>query len=99
VLVEIPVQSLVSLPDEKGERGAFSVYIAWGDILGAVSEVTQRTQPFTIADKQQAKGGRFTYEFDLLTDAKANRIAIGIYDEISKDYGLQRIELPHALVN
>jgi len=94
VLIEIPVQSLVSLPDAKGQRGAFSVYIAWGDILGAVSEVTQRTQPFTIADVQQAKNGKFGYEFELLTDNKANRVAVGVYDEVSKDYGLQRIELP-----
>lgn len=99
VLVEIPVQSLVSLPDAKGQRGAFSVYIAWGDILGAVSEVTQRTQPFTIADVQQAKNGKFGYEFELLTDYKANRVAIGVYDEVSKDYGLQRIDLPRAVTD
>lgn len=99
VLVEIPAQSLVSLSDAKGQRGAFSIYIAWGDILGAVSEVTERTQPFTIADVQQAKNGRFGYKFDLVTDYKANRIAIGVYDEISKDYGLQRIELPHIAID
>jgi len=99
VIVEIPAQSLVALPDAKGQRGAFSVYIAWGDILGAVSEVTERTQPFTIADVQQAKNGRFGYRFDLVTDYKANRVAIGVYDEISKDYGLQRIELPHVAIN
>jgi VWFA-related protein len=99
VIVEIPVQSLVSLPDAKGQRGAFSVYIAWGDVLGFVSEVTQRTQPFTIADVQQAKNGKFGYEFELLTDARANRVAIGVYDEISKDYGLQRVELPRAINN
>lgn len=63
-----------------GQRGAFFVYIAWGDILSAVSEVTQRTQPFTIADVQQAKNGKFGYEF-----------------EVSKDYGLQRVELPRAV--
>lgn len=99
VIVEIPAQSLVSLPDAKGQRGAFSIYIAWGDILGAVSEVTERTQPFTIADVQHAKNGRFGYRFDLVTDYKANRVAIGVYDEISKDYGLQRIELPHIAIN
>jgi VWFA-related protein len=98
VLIEIPVQSLVSLPDAKGQRGAFSVYIASGDILGAVSDVTQRTQPFTIADVQRAKNGRFEYEFDLLTDMKTNRVAVGVYDEISKDYGLQRVELPHVVI-
>jgi VWFA-related protein len=97
VLVEIPVQSLISLPDAKGQRGAFSIYIAWGDILGAVSDVTQRTQPFTISDVEHAKNGKFGYQFDLVTDNKANRVAIGVYDEISKDFGLQRIELPHAL--
>jgi hypothetical protein len=97
VLVEIPVQSLLSLPDAKGQRGAFSIYIAWGDILGAVSDVTQRTQPFTISDVEHAKNGKFGYQFDLVTDNKANRVAIGVYDEISKDFGLQRIELPHAL--
>ena len=98
VLIEIPVQSLVSLPDAKGQRGAFSVYIASGDILGAVSDVTQRTQPFTIADVQRAKNGRFEYQFDLLTDMKTNRVAVGVYDEISKDFGLQRVELPHAVI-
>ena len=96
VMVEIPVQSLVSLPDAKGQRGAFSVYIAWGDILGAVSEVTERTQPFTIADVQAAKNGKFAYQFELLTDYKANRVAIGVYDEVSKDFGLQRVDLPHV---
>ncbi|HEY4640751.1 MAG TPA: VWA domain-containing protein [Thermoanaerobaculia bacterium] len=98
VMVEIPVESLVSLPDAKGQRGAFSVYVASGDILGAVSDVTQRTQPFTIADVRRATNGRFEYEFELLTDLKTNRVAVGVYDEISKDYGLQRIELPHAVL-
>jgi hypothetical protein len=99
MLVEIPAKSLVTLPDEKGQRGAFSIFIAWGDILGAVSDVTHRTQPFTIADVEKAKNGRFGYKFDLVTDSKTNRVAIGVYDEISKDYGLQRVELPHVAIN
>jgi VWFA-related protein len=95
--IEIPVQSLAALPDDKTNRGAFSVYVAWGDVLGFVSDVLHQTQPFTVADIQKAKNGHFTYDLDLLTDGKTNRVAVGVYDEVGKDYGLQRIDLPRPV--
>jgi VWFA-related protein len=89
--IEIPVKSL--LPDGNTSRGVFSVYVALGDSVSLVGDVTQRTQPFAIGDMQKAKDGLFRYEFDLLTDGKIDRIAVGVFDEVTKEYGLQRIDL------
>ncbi len=97
VMIEVPAKSLVTLPDAKGERGAFSIFIAWGDILGGLSEVTQRTVPFSAEDVKRAKSERFGYKFDLLTDMKTNRIAVGVYDEVAKEYGLARVKLPRSV--
>lgn len=79
--------------DGKTSRGAFSVYLALGDSLGVVGDVTQRSQPFVTSDIQHAKDGLFQYEFGLLTDGRISRIAVGVYDEVTREYGLQRIDL------
>ncbi len=97
VLIEVPAKALVTLPDAKGERGAFSIFIAWGDILGSVSEVTHRTVPFSMEDVKRAKGERFGYKFDLLTDMKTNRVAVGVYDEVAREYGLASVKLPRTV--
>jgi hypothetical protein len=92
--IEIPVRFLTALTDEKTSRGAFSVYLALGDSLGLVGDVTQRTQAFGTADMQHAKDGLFRYEFGLLTDGRISRIAVGVYDEVTREYGLQHVDLP-----
>jgi len=97
VVIEVPARALLTLPDAKGQRGAFSVYIAWGDILGAVSEVTHRTVPFSMEDVKRAKREKFGYQFEMLTDMKTNRIAVGVYDEVAKEYGLARVVLPRSV--
>ena len=34
--------------------------------------------------------------YDVLADPSTNRLSVGVFDELSKDYGLRRIELSNA---
>ena len=82
------------MPESRGAVGGFSVYLAWGGILGEVSDVTTRIQPFTARDLAEAGNGEFTYDFTLLSDKRTDRVAIGVMDELSREYGVTRVELP-----
>ncbi len=90
--IRIPVASLMTTPDAKN-NGAFSVFVAWGNVLGRISDVTHRTQPFTVADVKSADGAYFLYELQVRMDGMTDKLSVGVLDEVSKDYGLQRIEL------
>lgn len=94
--VRIPIKHLTVLPNGETNAGAFSVFIATSINVGRISDVTQQTQSFEIkpADLDRALAGHFTYNFDLVVDDKVDRVAIGVFDEISKTYGLVRIPVP-----
>ncbi|HYH06689.1 MAG TPA: VWA domain-containing protein [Thermoanaerobaculia bacterium] len=96
VSVRIPVQNLTTHEDGDGVKGAFSVFVAAGGQFGVTSEVVQRTQPFTISATQLAstKSSHFTYDFELTIDDLTHRVSVGVMDEVSKEYGLQVLELP-----
>jgi VWFA-related protein len=98
VSVRIPVSSLMTTQDGAASKGAFSVYIATGRVVGETSDVTKQTIPFTVSDVQKAKDGYFTYDFSLLTDFSTNRLSVGVYDEVSHDTGYARLDL-YALKN
>jgi len=94
IVIRIPASSLTALPDKNGRSGAFRVYAAAGGPLGINSDVNQRSQPFTIpAGAKDAATKIFTYSFEMRLDTRSDRIVIGIYDELSKQYGIVRVKI------
>jgi VWFA-related protein len=92
--VYIPIASLTTLPENGKQRGAFTVYIASSDAAGAMSEITGKTQPFDVSDAQRAQNAAFSYRVTVVTDREAQHIAVGVFDELSREWGLQRIAVP-----
>jgi hypothetical protein len=88
--VRIPIKSLTLLPEGNKHRGAFTVYAISGGTLGEISEVTRRTQSFDIpaADLARANAGYFTYNFDVMVNDRTRQLAVGVIDEVSKEYGV-----------
>jgi len=97
--VRVPIEALTTVPDAGGNGGGFSVFVAAGGDFGVVSDVSQKTQPFNIpqGDVERARESYFTYDMDLETDGRADHIAVGVFDELSKEFGLQRLALPPAV--
>jgi VWFA-related protein len=96
VTIEVPVAALAMLPgDGKSSTGAFTVYTAWGATLGGVSDTHHETRQFSIAatDLEKAKQQHLTYKFDVASATPYLRIALGVYDEVSKDYSLDLVDL------
>jgi hypothetical protein len=94
--IRIPIAALTTLQQGRAHAGEFSVYIVTGAVVGVMSEVQRRAQPFQIplSDLQKAKTSHFTYDFTLRVDEQVDRVSVGILDEISKEFGLRRIALP-----
>jgi len=86
VTVHIPVVALMT----DGGRGQFSVFVGWSGARGEIGAVTKQTQKFNMTANMPET---FTYSFDVLADADTDRLSIGVFDELSKDYGLRRIDL------
>jgi Ca-activated chloride channel family protein len=95
VEVKIPIRQLTLLPQGAKSSGKFSVYIGVATELNDLSDVTQKTQPFevTAAQLKQALASYFTYEMDVQVNARSKYLAVGVFDEVGRTYGLQRIEL------
>jgi VWFA-related protein len=93
--VYIPIAALTALPSGNQYAGAFSVYFAWGGKLGGISDTTHATKSYKIpaADIEKARGTHFTYEFELTADQRTERVALGVLDEVSKEYALRLIQL------
>jgi VWFA-related protein len=93
--VHIPIAALTALPSGNQYAGAFSVYFAWGGKLGGISDTTHATKSYKIpaADIEKARGTHFTYEFELTADQRTERVALGVLDEVSKEYALRLIQL------
>ena len=98
VSVRVPIGALTLVPQDGKEAGAFSVFVMTGAERGEVSEVTRRTQPFEIpaADVARAAAAHFTYDLDVVVNDGADHVAIGLLDEISKNYGVVRLSLPQS---
>jgi VWFA-related protein len=96
ITIEVPVAALTMLPGEgSSSTGAFTVYTAWGATLGGMSDTHHETKQFTIAaaDLEKAKQEHFTYEFSVASATPYLRVALGVYDEVSKEYALNLIDL------
>jgi len=99
--VQVPIAALTSLRGQGDVySGAFSVYLAWGSTIGGVSDTHHDTQPFSIpaADLDKAKTGHFTYTISVESLTPSLRVALGIYDEVSREYavGLINLQAPPA---
>ena len=94
--VQVPIAALTPLRGQGDVyNGAFSVYLAWGSTIGGVSDTHHDTQPFSIpaADLDKAKTGHFTYTISVESLTPSLRVALGIYDEVSRDYAVGLINL------
>lgn len=90
--IRIPVDAL----SRQESGGEFSVYLASGGAFGVISEVDRRTQRYTIDEVKLATAddAAFTYELTYAIERAAYRLSVGVFDEVSKEYGLTHIELP-----
>ncbi|MFP5248010.1 MAG: hypothetical protein ACLGH0_15050, partial [Thermoanaerobaculia bacterium] len=87
--IHVPVNALIT----RENQGTFSVFIATGGVIGIMSEVQQRAQQFKI-DPNAPADSHFTYEFTLEFNGATDTVSVGVLDEVSKEYGLDTIELP-----
>jgi VWFA-related protein len=96
VKIRIPIKSLTVMPRGVDEAGSFSVFFATGGVLGVMSEVEQRTQSFTIPSSElsKAKQSYFTYDLELQLDKLVQTISIAVLDDVGKEFGIKRFELP-----
>jgi VWFA-related protein len=94
--IRIPIGSLTTLPRGAEEAGTFSVFFATGSVIGIMSEVEQRTQSFEIprADAVRAKASYFTYDLELAIDQVVKTLSIAVLDDVGKEFGIKRFELP-----
>ena len=95
--VQVPIAALTSLRGSgTAYNGAFSVYLAWGSTIGGVSETHHDTQQYSIAaaDLERAKKGHFTYTISVASLSPSLRVALGVYDEVSRDYAVGLVNLP-----
>jgi hypothetical protein len=69
--------------------------MAWGSMLGGVSDTHHDTKQFSIAaaDLEKAKKNHFTYEVSVAAATPYVRVALGVYDEVSKEYALNLVDL------
>jgi VWFA-related protein len=97
VEVRIPMSELLAVPNENG-KGSFSIYAATGGKLGALSDVVEKVQSFTLPATAPAADAVMTYKIEVIADGRADRLAIGVFDEGSKEWGVMnvRLELPDA---
>ena len=99
ITVQVPIAALTALRGAgNAYSGAFSVYLAWGSTIGGVSETHHDTQQYSIAaaDLERAKTGHFTYTMSVASLSPSLRVALGVYDEVSRDYAVGVVNLPRA---
>jgi VWFA-related protein len=96
ITIEVPVSALTTLPgDGNTANGAFTVYSAWGGLLGGISQTHHETRQFSIplAGLEKAKQNHFTFQFNVENATPYVRVALGVYDEVSKEFALNLIDL------
>ena len=94
--IHVPIAALTQLPDGGKFAGAFSVFFAWGGRLGGLSDTSHETRNYTIPAGEIEKArreGHVTYDIQLAIDKKTERIAFGVFDEISKEFALRLMDL------
>lgn len=91
--LRIPIGALTVVPENGTYVGVFSVFVISGAGGEEVSALRQQTQRFEIppADLPKALSGHFTYDLDLVLNEKADRVAVGVLDEVSKSFAVLRL--------
>jgi VWFA-related protein len=99
VKVRIPISALYAAPSGTSYGGAFAVYVAWGSKVGGVSDAIEERRTFTIpaAELARAQQSFFTYDFDLAVNDTTERIALGVADVNSKEYGVRVFDVARLL--
>jgi VWFA-related protein len=94
--IRVPIAALTALPHGSDQAGEFSVYVVTGGRLGIMSDVETRTQSFAIpvARMAEARKSHFTYELTIDVDELADRIVVGVFDEVGKEFGLAQVAIP-----
>jgi hypothetical protein len=78
-----------------GGSGTFSIFAASGGLLGVMSDVVEKAQKFSIkpGDEEKAKSSVLTYDLEIVSDSRADRIAVGVMDETSKESGIVVVKM------
>lgn len=94
--LHLPIASLTTTQQGSRYTGEFAVYVVTGGVVGVLSEVERRAQPFHIpaSDITKAKASFFTYDLELNIDPKVDRVSVGVMDNVGKDWGLRRVAIP-----
>lgn len=87
VKIEIPIGNLALLPREETWEGRLKVFVGAMDDKGRTSPVQQMPVAVTIPNEQieYAKTQNYVYTVTLLMRAGAQRVAVGVRDEISSE--------------
>jgi VWFA-related protein len=91
--IRIPVDALTLVPERGRRAGAFSVFVVAGSSEGTTTDVIHKVQPFEISDAQVPRDGHFTYTLDVVIDKRMDRLAVGVLDEVSKEFALLRVPI------
>ncbi|MDQ3280208.1 MAG: VWA domain-containing protein [Acidobacteriota bacterium] len=96
VAVQVPIAWLTMLPRGDGKvAGEFSIYAGAAADLDELSDLTRKSQPFEIEEKEleRARSGYFTYDLQMTVNEKTKYLAVGVFDEVGKSYGTVRLEM------
>jgi VWFA-related protein len=93
--LRIPIKDLTMLPANRKNTGSYSVFVASADSAGNISGVVQQTHSYEIKDEDldRAMEGVLTFSCELAVSPKADRVAVGVLDEVSKTWGLLRLPI------
>jgi len=93
--VSVPIGKLTLLPSGKTHAGAFTVFLMTGAAYGETSGVIQETRRIEVPSDKLANyaNGELAYEVELHVNPGSDRVAVGVLDEVSKEYGLTVVKL------
>ena len=65
-------------------------------VLPKLARVDDETQQYSIAaaDMERAKKSHFTYTISVESLTPSLHVALGVYDEVSRDYAVRLVDLP-----
>jgi VWFA-related protein len=97
LLVKIPLSAVTLIPRDTFHQGSLQVTVAVMDDDGKLSPVDLKRVPISIpdADLQRARGQDYVYEIQLLMRQGSQEVAIGVYDDFSREtsYLRRRVEV------
>lgn len=100
VKIRIPIGRLTLLPAGLTSSGSFTVFAVAGGKVGVAGDVTRKTQTFSIprADLDKARRSHYTFDFTVVTDGVAENLAVGVLDDVSKEFGITRVSIRQSTI-